>query len=278
MRKRLWTISGYLLAIGIPLLFFLLPYKIQHMPEQTVNIGFGIAGLFIVSPIIIVILVPLGIWNKVKRLRLQSPVFLIPIIDKMSVSKVKHSKEEEKELEKYKLRLAPLERHVINVEGAFSAGDVNYWLDYRFVDAYWCGLKEQFYPYIVIQVDVISRFIFDLMFAEIKQLDFVLTMEEKKIADKAMLVERQQQWNNPEESIEFRRIPHIQSLNHNILFFRFGISAYARDYIVADYEGRSEIQLKLFPNWKLKTASYDKEITFSGQLTTKCRTAWTSDS
>jgi len=278
MRRKLRTIAAFLLVIGIPLLFWLLPYKVTNITQQMVNIGFVVAGVLIVSPILMEILASPGIWNKVKRFRLQSPVVLLPKKPQdISTPKIEISKRKGEDLQKYNQRLTLFGPHIVHAENALSAGNVNLWLDCYIEHVYWCGLKEPYYPYVVVQLAVISRFIFDLLFDDIKQIDFKLIVEGKKVADKAMLVSSQQQWNDPEEAIEFHGTSHIQSLSYNTLYFRFGMSGYARDRMEADYKGKNEIQLGLSADWKLKTTRDIKKVVYSRRITLESRIIWPSE-
>ena len=181
----------------------------------------------------------------------------------------------EREAGRFAPRNAPIKPHINNAGNAISVGNVNMWLD-CYADeegefAWWNGLRRDTKPFFVIKVSVCSRFLYGLLFTNMKQVEFKMDIDvdpkKESITTQAMLIESQSDWTNinemPRESTSY---PHIQPLWLNQLYFRFGeIDNDVRNKIISLDKTNLKPRLSLTPSWKLKTVD-DKEV---GYLPTK---------
>ena len=96
--------------------------------------------------------------------------------------------------------------------------------------------------------------------------------ENIKIADKAMLVESQSSWNTIEDPRKADFTDKVEALRSNTKYLRFKLEDIgARDRIGAFHSGKSEIQIELKLNWKLKVAHSNKELTYFQNLNARCQ-------
>jgi hypothetical protein len=174
-------------------------------------------------------------------------------------------------------------QHITYAESAISAGNVNMWLDCRVEQVYWVALARPTFSYVVVQLEVSSRFLYDLLFTNLEQIDSSLIIkgtkeaEDIKVANRTVLVESQPQWGNPEEAIEFRGVTPIQALWRNVLYFRFNMDVTITNLLEAYHKGEKELRLELQLDWKLKTAHNGREVVYYRKIITKCPITWEDD-
>ena len=167
----------------------------------------------------------------------------------------------EKNLKEREAKVALLEQHYHDAMNAVDASNVNAWLDSRIMDFYWCGLKEQYLPYIVAKVEVSSRFLFDLLFVDGKPVNTKLTLNSDVIAQEAMLIEAQKQWQDPEEARESHSP--IKATSKNNLYLRFQINSPIKEDLMRYLKEQREIKLSLFFNWELKPSNVDRKVNYT---------------
>lgn len=187
-------------------------------------------------------------------------------------------KQKLKQLEQTKTILAPLEWDITNANNAISAGNVQQWLNCFVEHVYWVAFDKPTFTYVVIQLNVISRFIYDLIFPNPEQVSIILIVkgdienENIKIADKATLVESQSSWNTIEDPRKANFTDKVEALRSNTKYLRFKLEDIgARGRIEAFHSGKSEIQIELKLNWKLKVAHSNKELTYFLNLNARCQ-------
>lgn len=182
------------------------------------------------------------------------------------------------QLEQTKTILAPLELDITNANNAISTGNVQQWLNCFVEHVYWVAFDKPTFTYVVIELNVISRFIYDLIFPNPEQVSNILIVkggvqnEDIKIADKAMLVESQSSWNTIEDPRKADFTDKVEALRSNTKYLRFKLEDIgARDRIEAFHSGKPEIQIELKLNWKLKVAHSDKELSYFQDLKARCQ-------
>lgn len=192
-------------------------------------------------------------------------------------------KQKLEQLEQAKATLTPLEQHITIADNALGAGNVQQWLDCFVEHVHWVAFDKPTFTYVVIQLNVVSRFIYDLIFPNPEQVSTILVVkgdtenEDIKIADKAMLVESQSSWNTTEEPRKADFTNKVEALRFNIKYLRFKLEDIgARDRIEAFHCDKSEIQIELNLDWKLKVAHSDKELTYFQNLKARCQMDWNS--
>ncbi len=193
------------------------------------------------------------------------------------------SKQKLEQLKQHEIMLASLKYHITVADNAISAGNVLLWLNCFVEHVHWIAFDKPTFTYVVIQLKVLSRFIYDLMFLNPNQVAITLIVKgatennDIKVVDKAMLVESQSTWNIIEPPIIRDSTGKIQALFPNSKYFRFEIKdAGVRDRIEALHNGKSEIQLELKLDWKLKVPHNNKELIYHEELKATCPMKWNS--
>jgi len=177
--------------------------------------------------------------------------------------------------------VSALTQHIIYADGAISAGNVQQYLNCYIEYVHWVAFDKPTFTYLVIQLTVLSRFIYDLTFPDPEQVNITLIVkgatenDDIKITDKAILVESQSSWINIESPRRIDSTSTLRALWHNAKYFRFELKDVGtRDRIEALYKGTPEIQLELRLDWKLKVSHSDKDLSYYQELKTHCPMKW----
>jgi len=185
------------------------------------------------------------------------------------------------ELEKREQKLVLLEPVIEDMEKLIKEGNITQRLDFVINGINWRGLEEISYPYFEVECEITSRFLLDLAFKNIDNIQFELAivdniLESKGrawiIVNKATLIYLQNKKTG--NGIQLTSKKQIVGLNQTVANFKFGWNdGYTRDKIEANYKDISKIKLRFKPEWEFvipdgrlvtfRPPSIDKEFPIS---------------
>lgn len=157
----------------------------------------------------------------------------------------------------------------IKAMNQLSSGYVNPSLFCDITLFHWCGLKDQNFPYIVVQVEVGSQFPFNLKFIKPTAIECDLLLNKVVISKQAELIWNQIQWVEPEKPTYATEPINIPALGKPDLLFRFQIDKSIRDDIVLSANTKTKSEWNMNTDWKLHCAEADKAAAYNVKLRPK---------
>ena len=134
---------------------------------------------------------------------------------------------------------------------ALRNGSVNSLLDCQVTKFHWGGLKNQHFPYVVLDIQIGSRFPLLLTFSDAEDLRFKVEKDTNEVSRRARLVDPQNNWREAEDPSNASTIdiPPMEKLN---FYFRFEIPRDVRDEIQEAAGSEAKIECVFRPSWKLE--------------------------
>lgn len=157
----------------------------------------------------------------------------------------------------------------IKAMNILSSGNVNTSLFCDTTPIHWCGLKDQNFPYIVVQVEVKSQFPFNLNFIKPTAIECDLLLNKEVIAKEARLIWQQIQWEEPEKPKDATEPINIPALGKPDLLFRFQIDKSIRDDIVRSANTKIKSEWSINTDWKLHCLEAEKDTAYNTKLRPK---------
>lgn len=143
------------------------------------------------------------------------------------------------------------------LEAVIKAGTINPYLDICITRAYWQGLEEPYLPYLVLEVLVTNRLPLDLIFVDIHNIPYILTVIDESGKGSPICKKSELVWlesTTTGKPIPFNGQKQIPESSNFTLDFQFRWDdCSVRNELKNAYKGVPKIKIGLLPKWQLKT-------------------------